>query len=237
MEAGGAPDSMLAPGRILRPAGPNLLSALSATDEGAPYDRHAAIYDGLIGTRVYNRLLWGTRPAEYRAFAAEALAAGEGAFLDGGCGTMVFTADRYRDATRPIVAVDRSLGMLSRASERLDGGAPAVLVQADLMDLPFAPGQFETVGCFAMLHVLDDPWAVLSALREQLAPGGRLFASMLVTDRRVGRAYMRVLRRAGEVGPPHSTDDLVAAARGVFGASAEVRRSGSMAWLRATAGG
>ena len=237
MEATPALDSMLAPGRTLRPAGANLLSSLPATDQGAPYDRHAALYDRLIGSRIYNRLAWGTRPTEYRAFAAEALAAGEGAFLDGGCGTLVFTADGYRDATRPIVAVDRSLGMLGRAAERLHGGAPAVLVQADLMDLPFAPGQFDTVACFAMLHVLDDPWAVLAALRDQLAPGGRLFASMLVSDRRAGRAYMRVLRRAGEVGAPRSADELTAAARRVFGASAEVRRSGSMVWLRATAGG
>ncbi|MDQ4048315.1 MAG: class I SAM-dependent methyltransferase, partial [Actinomycetota bacterium] len=108
----------------------------------------------------------------------DGLAAGHGPFLDAGCGTLVFTAAAYQ-ASRPLVLVDRSLGMLRRAAERLEG-APAALVQADVLDLPFAPGRFATVACHAMLHVLDDPWAELAALHRQVAPGGRLFASMLV---------------------------------------------------------
>ena len=128
---------------------------------------------------------------------------------------------------------DLSRAMLERAAGRLEG-APAALVQADLYDLPFRPRSFSTVVCFTMLHVLDDPWAALSALREQLAPAGAVFASMLVDDRAVGRAYMRVLRRAGELGPPRSSRDLAEAARGAFGADATVdlERTGSAAWLR-----
>ena len=146
----------------------------------------------------------------------------------------MFTAAAYRGASRPLVLVDLSLGMLRRAAERL-GEAPATLVQADLLDLPFAPNRFTTAACFAMLHVLDDPWAALAALRDQLAPGGRIFASMLVTDRAVGRAYLAALHRTGEVGPPRSAEELGVAAREVFGPSAEVRCTGSMAWLRADA--
>jgi hypothetical protein len=67
-----------------------------------------------------------------------------------------------------------------------------------------------------------------------LSPGSGVFASMLVADRAVGRAYLRALRRAGEVGPPRRQEHLAAAARAVFGASADVRRTGSMAWLRAS---
>jgi SAM-dependent methyltransferase len=157
--------------------------------------------------------------------------------LDAGCGTAVFTAGTYARASRPLVLVDRSLAMLERAAERLGDGASVRLVQADLLDLPFAPGRFATVGCFAMLHVLDDPWAALTALHDQLAPGGRLFASMLVSDgSAVSRAYLRMLQRAGEVGPPRSAEELAAAARRLFGPSAEVRRTGSMAWLRASPG-
>jgi SAM-dependent methyltransferase len=232
----GAPDleALLAPGRTLRPARSGILSALPEGEDGAPYDRHARVYDRLIGSPAYNRLVWGTRPAQYAAFAAEALQAAEGPFLDAGCGTAVFTAGAYRAAERPLVLTDLSLGMLERAGERVSG-APAALVQADLHDLPFAPGRFATVACFAMLHVLDDPWAALAALREHVAPGGRLFASMLVADRAVGRGYLALLRRTGEVGPARSTAELHRAAREIFGEQVQTGRTGSMAYLRANA--
>ena len=55
----------------------------------------------------------------------------------------------------------------------------------------------------------DDPWAALRALRGQVAPGGRVFVSMLVTDRPVGRAWLGALHRRGEVGPPRSAAELV----------------------------
>jgi SAM-dependent methyltransferase len=226
-------DSLLAPGRTLRAAGA-VLSALPADDEGAHYDRRAAAYDRLIGSRTYNRLAWGTSPSQYADFAAEAVAAGGGPLLDAGCGTATFTAEAYHAADRPLVLVDRSVDMLGRAAARL-AGAPAAFVQADLTDLPFSPSCFTTVACFGVLHVLDDPWPALAALRDQVAPGGRLFASMLVADRPVGRAYLAALHRAGEVGPLRRTEQLADAARAVFGASADVRRTGSMAWLRATA--
>jgi SAM-dependent methyltransferase len=225
-------DAPLSPGRTLRPADGGILSALPPGDEGAPYDRRAVVYDRLIGSPLYNRLAWGTHPSQYASFATEALAAGDGPYLDAGCGTLVFTAAAYRRATRPLVLVDRSLGMLRRGAERL-GGAPATLVQADIHDLPFERGHFTTIGCFAMLHVLSDPWAALAGLRERLPSGGRLFASMLVADG--SAAYLKALHRAGEVGPPRRTAELATTARSLFGGSVQVGRTGSMAWLRATA--
>lgn len=225
-------DALLAPGRTLRPARAGIRSALPVGEEGAPYDRRAAAYDRLIGNMAYNRLAWGTDAANYGAFAAAAVGAGDGPFLDVGCGPAVFTGAAFRGVSRPLVLVDRSLDMLGRAAERLAEGS-AALVQADLLDLPFSPGRFATVACFGVLHVLDDPWAALAALRDQAAPGGRIFVSMLVADRRVGRALLAALHRAGEVGQPRREEELAGAARSVFGASADVRRTGSMAWLRA----
>jgi len=209
------PRSLLAPGRTLRPATDKVLSALPPNDQGAPYDPKAAIYDRVVGARAYNRIMRGTSTAAYREFAGEALAAAIGPMLDAGCGSAVFTAGAYREASRPLVLVDRSIGMLTRASARLDR-APAALVQADLLDLPFAPESFTTVCCFAML---DDPWPALASLWRQLAPGGRFLASMLVTDRPAGGAYLRVLRRAGEVGPPRNLAELAAAAHQALGDS------------------
>jgi SAM-dependent methyltransferase len=217
----------------LRELGGGLVSALPEGDEGAPYDRHAEIYDRLIGNRRYNQLIWGCDPREYATFAAEALAAGDGPFLDAGSGTAVFTADLYRRASRPVVLVDRSTGMLRKAAERLDG-APVTLVQADLFALPFSPQTFSTVGCFAMLHVLDEPWDALARLRSMVAPGGQLYASMLVVDRRLSRHYHRMLERRGEMGPPRRAAELASVAGELF-TDAQVTRTGAMAWLRAVA--
>ena len=232
MSSGLDVEPLLAPDRRLRPARAPVVSALPAGDEGARYDRRAATYDRLIANRVYNRLAWGTSPSQYAAFAAEAIAADSGWLLDAGCGTATFTAAAYREAPRPLVLCDRSLDMLERAAQRLMH-APAAFVQADLFDLPFSPGHFGTVACFGVLHVLDDLRGALAALRDQLAPGGRLFASMLVADRAAGHAYLNALRRAGEVAKPLRTEHLAAAAQAVFGAPVDVRRTGSMAWLRA----
>lgn len=228
-------------GRALRPAADagGVLTALAAGAPPGAYDGHAALYDRVIGGRAYNRLIWGADVADYAAFAREAVAAAGGPLLDAGCGTAVFSAEAYRHATRPLVLVDRSVAMLQRAADRLGATpAPLTLAQADLLDLPFAPGGFATVACHGVLHVLDDPWPALAALAAQLAPGGGLYASMLVDDRRrIGARYLRLLHRRGEVGPPRSAADLAAAARGLFGDGATVERRGSMAYLRATAAG
>ena len=85
-----------------------------------------------------------------------------------------------------------------------------------------------------MLHVLDDPWRALAALRDQLTPGGRLFASMLVADGKpVGRAYIKALKRAGEVGALRTSDEFRQAADALYD-DVDVRQTGSMAWLRAS---
>ncbi len=226
-------DNLIAPGIQLRDEGDGVLSAIAVQSQAAPYDRHASLYDRLIGSRFYNRVIWGIRTADYAVFAAEALRNGEGPFLDAGCGTAVFTASVYQNAHRPLILVDRSLAMLRRAAGRL-GDVPATLLQAKMESLPFSPRSFETVACFAVLHVLDDPWTALATLREQVAPGGQLFASMLVSDGgSASRCYLSMLHRRGEVGPPQRADDLQQAANEIF-AQAVVSRTGSMAWLRAS---
>lgn len=230
-------DALVPGNRTLRALDGGVRSALAIADEGAPYDGKAKFYDRLIGSPLYNRLIWGTQPAQYTAFAAEAFADGDGPFLDAGCGTALFTASVYAGRDRPLVLVDRSVGMLERAAERAGGPAGASLLQADLNDLPTKPSSFPTIGCFAMLHVLDAPWDALAALTRQLAPGGKLYASMLVPDRGgVSAPYLRMLHKRGELGPLRSAAELELTARELFpGGTVAVERIGSMAYLRATA--
>lgn len=193
------------------------------------YDRRAATYDAMVSSRLYNRLAWGTDPADYAAFAREAVESGTGPLLDVAAGTATATADAYLAGSRPVVITDRSRGMLALAAQRLTiDGRPRAhtrFVQADAFALPFPPGGFETVVCLGFLHLVDDPVPFVDGLRAQLRPGGRLFASSLVAATTVGTRYLRFLHRAGEMATPRTADQLA----DLFGVP--VRRRASMAYL------
>ncbi|WP_232663502.1 class I SAM-dependent DNA methyltransferase [Pseudonocardia sp. TRM90224] len=232
------PAELLADGRSLRDVGGGVRSALPSSDAGAPYDRTAAAYDRLVRSRLYNRAVWSTSPEAYVAFAADAIGSSDGPLLDVGCGTALFTAALYRASRRRIALVDRSQGMLARAAQRIGGrfgAAGPALLQADLFGLPFRPGSFDTVTCHGVLHLMDDVPAVLRALREQAAPGAGLFASSLVGESSRGRAWLRMLHKAGEVVAPRSAAEVVALARAEWGERVEVRRDGCMLFLTARA--
>jgi hypothetical protein len=101
------------------------------------YDRRATAYDSVVGTRLYNRIMWGTSPLDYVAFAREAIMSNPGErMVDAGCGSLLFTAQLYIASDRQIVAFDQSLRMLQRARARLielSGSVPEhiVLLQWD----------------------------------------------------------------------------------------------------------
>ena len=205
---------------------PAITTELPADDLGAPYDRRAVAYDWLVGNRLYNRLLWGTSPTAYRAFAAEAAADAEGPLLEVGCGTAAFTAGAYAATRREVQLVDRSRAMLERAVARI-GEAPHVsLLQADLFALPFAPHKFDTVLAMGLLHLLEDLPAAAAALAAQTR--GRVFVTSLVAETRVGARYLQMLHRAGEVVAPRTAEDVAAGLAAGFGVTPRIWRAGCM---------
>lgn len=195
---------------------PPLTIESSGEDAGAPYDSRAAAFDRMVRSRLYNGLAWGTSPAAYEAFAAEAVADGNGPLLEAAAGSAAASAEAHARSGRPTVVSDLSRGMLERAGERIAVAAPGEdelgsrirLVQADALDLPFPPGGFATVLTLGSLHLFEDVAALRDALLAQLEPGGRLYATGLVTATRRGGAYLRALNRAGEVAAPHTAGEL-----------------------------
>jgi SAM-dependent methyltransferase len=199
---------------------------------GAPYDRRAAVYDRLVRSRLYNRVAWGCAPDDYAAFAAEALAATDGPVLEAAAGSAAATAALHRRSGRPTVLVDLSRPMLERAARRLarDGNpvpARIRLVQADVTTLPAAaPGRFTTILVLGALHLFEDVDALLTPLRAQLAPGGKMYVSGLVAATARGRRYLEVLHRAGEIAPPRDAGAL----RAALGDPEDFRAAGCMAF-------
>lgn len=205
---------------------------------GISYDRHAALYDAVVGRPLYHRVVWGASAAGYAAFGREALAtAGAGRFAEIGCGSLVFTAGLYRSGSAgPVALTDRSIGMLKRAVRRLAGrgnrGYTCGLLRADGAALPLASGAFASLLLLNLLHVPCDRAGIVAECGRLLAPGrGRLFATCLVRSGRWGDMAIELLHRTGELGTSITLDQATAMVAGTWGTIESVRLEGNMAFV------
>jgi SAM-dependent methyltransferase len=92
--------------------------------------------------------------------------------LDVGCGAGRF-AEVALNAGADVVAIDYSTAV--EACWHNHAGNPRLnVIQADVYNLPFAPGSFDYVYCFGVLQHTPDVAAAFAALPRQLKAGGRL---------------------------------------------------------------
>src|SRR5690348_14061648 len=97
----------IAEGHAIRSVEEGIYSVLPARPHTHLYDGRAAIYDLVVGTRFYNRVMWGASLPDYVAFARQAVASDQaGMLLDAGCGSLLFTAQAYLDCRRQVIACD-----------------------------------------------------------------------------------------------------------------------------------
>ncbi|HUY98754.1 MAG TPA: class I SAM-dependent methyltransferase [Thermomicrobiaceae bacterium] len=166
-------------------------------------------YRLLVGSKAGQRLLQltasGDEPvhgyftAEDRAVLLAALApvAGE-RLLDLGSGIGGIALEMHRLAGVEIVGIDVSASAVAAASHRAEregvGGAVR-FVQGNLA----RPLRINATGAYAIdsLMFLPDPARVLRAVGEELGPGRRIFATLLVFGADGGNRLVRSLRRAG----------------------------------------
>lgn len=122
-----------------------------------------------------------------------------------------------------------------RIAESAGGSLPQsiMLLQADANDLPLRDESIETVLSMGMLHLFEDVAGHVEELGRVLAPEGALFAMCLVAAQWPGRAYLRLLHRAGEVAPPRTFDEMRKAVESGLGAAVDGAREGCMAFLTA----
>jgi len=93
--------------------------------------------------------------------------------LDVGCGTGTGAALLAEHAGR-VTGVDRSSEAIVTATPRHRAVA---FQQADLLDLPFAAGEFDAVVCFETIEQVADTARALDELQRVLAPNGVLLIS------------------------------------------------------------
>lgn len=205
----------------------------------APYDRKAAVYDAIVGRPAYHRVFWGTSPASFARFGRAALeAAGEDPFAEVGCGSLLFTAPMYRAVrARSVALVDRSMGMLRRGRRRLgvpqSPPAPGIaMVHADGAALPLRRGSCAAILSLNLLHVPCDRSALVAEFALSLLPGqGRLFVTSLVRSGRWSDAWLAILHRAGELGPPLTLDQLLETVAGRWAVIESMSLEGNMCYL------
>ena len=232
--------AVIAEGESIRLVEEGIYSALPDKAQAHLYDRRASVYDLVVGTSFYNRVMWGALLPDYLKFARQAVAAHPtGILLDAGCGSLLFSAAAHLDCQRPILACDQSLNMLRRARSRLRKLAGSVperifLLQADLSNLLFRPASFHTVLCMNVLHHLGDANALISGLKKLLVDGGHLYLTSLVKGHRfIGDHYLDALYRRGDFVQPRTGAELGVLLTRSFGESANYSVQGNMAYATA----
>jgi SAM-dependent methyltransferase len=228
----------IAEGRSVQLIEEGIYSVLNDAPRAHQYDRIAAGYDFLAGSRVYNRLLWGCSPDHHTAFARRAdNSQPRGPILDAGCGSLLFTAEAHLGCGRTVIACDQSLDMLRRARQRLmklghSERSAIFLAQADLSDLPFRQNVFQTVLCMNVLHHYADAAALIRNLNQLLTATGQLYlTSLTLSERLIGDAYLRLLHRRGWIVRPRSVAELNGLIESALRQKPDITTLGNMAYI------
>lgn len=182
---------------------------------GSAYDQKAAMYEKLVSSKLYNKIIWGTSPDDYKEFGKKGIFSENGSLLDVGCGGLIQTAAIYSRTKRPCTLVDSSIEMLKIAKGRLieqTGKLPdsIQLLQADAFNLPFAENCFDTVCSFGMIHLFDNKQEYVQELLRVLKVGGTFYFSTMITHRWISKLYIQQLRKLNEFGELCSEKEILA---------------------------
>jgi len=128
-----------------------------------------------IAQRVMRRLHGMSIRVERNRAATALRLVGEQRVLDVACGPGDFTG-LFADGLKGdgfVIGLDHSVAMMERAVHD-NSRARAVYMRGDTLRLPFSDGVFDAVCCFAALHLMPEPFAVLHEMVRVLSPSGKI---------------------------------------------------------------
>lgn len=140
--------------------------------------------------------------------------------LDVGCGMGRFAEVATRWGAR-VVGIDLSLAAEVAATNLAD--RPATFLQADVFQMPFAPGSFDYIYSIGVLHHTPDCERALKTLPPLLKPGGQMAVWLYSAYNRWYRMsdlYRHVTRRM----PPRMLHTLCYGAVPLYGVHQVLRR-------------
>jgi len=112
---------------------------------------------------------------EYERVSAAMHLDGRKRLLDVACGPGNFSSffAGQLDGDGFVIGLDNSVPMMERAV-RDNSCDRAVYMRADALSLPFIDHAFDVVCCFAALHLVAEPMAMLQEMVRVLSPGGQI---------------------------------------------------------------
>jgi demethylmenaquinone methyltransferase/2-methoxy-6-polyprenyl-1,4-benzoquinol methylase len=129
------------------------------------FDRIAPVYD------LMNRVMTVGLDGRWRKLTAAAAVRPGDRVLDGCCGTGDLAVADKAAGAREVIGLDFSEEMLVRARRK---DADVAWIRGDLLQLPFAPEEFDAATVGFGIRNVDDLDAGLRELRRVLKPGGRV---------------------------------------------------------------
>ena len=179
-----------------------------------PYDKKAKAYEKLVALKLYNKLMWGTLPEDYRTFNKIAILNSKGTSIDLGCGGLVHSAPIYANAKGRFILLDGSLEMLKIAKNRMGkicNKTPENIrfLQANALNVPFQDSTFDSILSFGLIHLFEEKEKFICEVIRLLKPGGKFYISALTSDRKFSKYYMCFLQKQGEIATPLHSEQFI----------------------------
>ncbi|MFL4476516.1 hypothetical protein ACIPVK_21175 [Paeniglutamicibacter sp. MACA_103] len=211
---------------------------MSETFFGDPeyYARWAKAYDAMIGSRLYNKVFWGTDPRQYSMFAARAIGSGQGPLLEVAAGTAQATATLHVASARETTLVDMSAAMLELAGESIASAAGGRLperITLECRDMlaPAGHRRYETILGLGLLHLVPDVAATVDALGRQLEEHGKMYLASLVKGSARSNACLALLKAHGDIARIRTASELFDEVRAGGLGPVTLARRGAMAYV------
>lgn len=177
------------------------------------YDSISKFYDIVVGSRLYNKFMWGNNINDYKKFAEEAVDVTKGILIDAGCGSLNFTLATYLKAECNIILIDSSIEMLRICREKLKQsgklGVSIFCVHGDILNLNLTPNKINTIISMGMMHLFENQQVcnILNGFSKGLTKNGKIFLSSLTPQTKFSKKYMQLLYSKGEVVKPREVSE------------------------------
>ena len=178
------------------------------------YDSISKFYDVVVGSRLYNKIMWGNDISDYTDFGKKAVENTKDVLIDAGCGSLNFTLETYLKAGCNIILIDNSIEMLRICRDKLSPseklGKSIFCVHGDLLKLPLANNKIDTILSMGMMHLFENKQVleILKSFEQGLIPCGKIYLSSLKPQTKFTKKYMQLLYKKGEVAKPREANEL-----------------------------
>ena len=106
--------------------------------------------------------------------------------LECACGTGLLTGV-VAPVCKSLIATDFSANMLKRAKKKCEKYGNVQFEQANILQLSYPDGRFDTVIAANVIHLLDEPYKALSELDRVCKPGGKIIIPTYMNQTDSGR--------------------------------------------------